>query len=220
MPYVPTNDRPKLNILVEKLAASLALRITTNSSVVKEYRRAYRFILWGIRSNFNPIYKILVAIFNSLNPDAIALGKGIFNIAIKYNYELAYLGELNYAITCLLQEVPIAMVTLTEWKEELRYWLYACSVESLVKQSDGWFMPVGTAGVFADIHAEYKVRVNEAYEHIQIKKSGDCYYGPYYSRVMDVVDKTGKLIGTIKVNMTRSDNTLGLDVLPLKIVAE
>jgi hypothetical protein len=88
-------------------------------------------------------------------------------------------------------------------RDETRYWLQA-----------------GLFGVLLDVALEYKVRVNEAYEHEQIKKSGDCYDTPYYSKVMEVVSVDGTLIGTIKVNMKRSDDTLNLDVLPSKIVAK
>ena len=74
--------------------------------------------------------------------------------------------------------------------------------------------------MFEDIKDEYKVRVNEAYEHAQIKKSGDCYDAPYYSRVMDILTRDGELIGTIKVNMPRSEETLNIDVLPSRLIAE
>lgn len=192
-----TNDRATIDEQVVLLAKEMAEKVTTNYSV---------------RS-------ILDSTFISVVREN-ALGKAIRQVAEKYNYEGAYLGELNYAITRLIQEFPKAVVKTGKWKEELRYWLYAIITESLIKMAQCIGLPIGVSGVFEDIKDEYKVRVNEAYEHVQIKKSGDCYDAPYYSRVMDVVDKTGKLIGTVKVNMVRSDETLNLDILPTKLVAE
>jgi hypothetical protein len=166
-------------------------------------------------------YSVLPILLNEF--DAVVqgneLGIAIKGVAVKYGYEGAYLGELNYAMTRLIQEFPMAVVKLGKWKEELRYWLYAVITEALIKQAQKDYLAPGESGVFEDIKDEYKVRVNEAYEHEQIKKSGDCYNAPYYSKVIDVVTKEGKLVGTVKVNMKRSDDTVNLDVLNVKLVA-
>jgi hypothetical protein len=134
---------------------------------------------------------------------AQATAKGIAEVAAKYKYKGAHAGELNYTLTRILNHLPRELMKTGEMKSELRYYFNAIIY-----------------GVLLDVALEHKTRVNKAYEIAQIKKSGDCYDGPYYNRVMDVMTKDGKTIGSIMVNMARSDETLNIDVLPNKLVAE
>jgi len=106
-----------------------------------------------------------------LDPLAKQLAKGIAEVAKKYNYKGAFLGEMNYAITRLIQHLPRALVGTGEAASELRYWMQA-----------------GMYGVLLDVILEHKVRVNQAYEVAQIIKSGDCYDAPYYSKPVKVLD--------------------------------
>jgi hypothetical protein len=131
-----------------------------------------------------------------LDPLAKQLADGIAEVAKKYQYDGAFLGELNFALTRLIQHLPRSLMATGQSKDETRYWIQA-----------------GLLGVLFDVALEYKVRVNQAYEIEQIKKSGDCYDTPYYSRAVEVVDQNGAHVGEIYVNMRRSDATLGEDVL-------
>ena len=131
-----------------------------------------------------------------LDPLVKQLADKIAEVAQKYHYDGAFLGELNYALTRLIQHLPRALIATGQSKDETRYWLQA-----------------GLFGVLLDVALEYKVRVNQAYEIAQIQKSGDCYDTPYYSKAVEVVDENGKTVGHIYVNMKRSDGTLSEDVL-------
>ena len=182
MPYVPSkktkghvekygeDDRAVLDPFITKLAIALSVEIDTNYSTKNSYVSAFKNVLEGCR--VHP---------NDLKDNAIELGNTIKKVSDKYGYEGAYLGELNYSITRLIQEVPQQMVKLGKWKEELRYWLYAVTVDSLIAMANRTDLAIGEAGVFEDIKDEYKRRVNPAYEAVQIVKSGDCYNTPYHT---------------------------------------
>lgn len=138
---------------------------------------------------------------NILDPLAKNLADGIAEVAAGYKYDGAFLGELNFALTRLIQHLPRSLQEKQGFKDETRYWLQA-----------------GIFGVLTDVMLEYKMRVNQGYEIAQIVKSGDCYDTPYYSRAVEVIDEEGKHIGHVYVNMKRSEETLKCDVLPQQLV--
>lgn len=140
---------------------------------------------------------------NILDPLTKQLADGIAQVAATYKYDGAFLGELNYSLTRLIQHLPRSLQEFQGFKDEIRYWMYA-----------------GIVGVLVDVKDEYKRRVNPAYEAAQIEKSGDCYDTPYYTRLVDVVDQQGIKIGTMEVQLKRSPETLNIDKLPLKIVLQ
>lgn len=149
------------------------------------------------------------------------MGEKIREVGAGYDYEGAYLGELNYAITRFIQRVPQIKVKKGEWKQELRYWLYAATIEALTdtanRMSD---KNTGISGVFIDIKDEYKRRVNTAYEAEQIIKSGDAYDAPYYTKLIEVADENGKIVGHMEVMLKRNDETLRKDSLNAQIVVK
>jgi len=140
---------------------------------------------------------------NILDPLAQQLADGIAKVASGYKYDGAFLGELNYALTRLIQHLPRSLQQHQGFKDEIRYWMYA-----------------GIVGVLVDVKDEYKRRVNVGYEAAQIEKSGDCYDTPYYTRLVDVVDPAGTKIGTMEVQLKRTQETLNIDKLPLKLVLQ
>lgn len=224
MPYVPSEktnppaeDRNVLDSAVEALAKDLVERTENNLSLIKEYRSSF----WRIAEALSICVK-----GSALNPKtsgdpAVRLALRIRQVGEKYEYEGAYLGELNYAITRTIQRVPQLKVECGEWEEELRYWLYAATVESLICASyDTREMGLGISGVFEDIKDEYKRRVNTAYEAIQILKSGDCYDTPYYTRLIEVIDGDRNHVGYQEVMLKRSEQTLGKDVLDYRIMVK
>ncbi len=221
MPYVPSKktdgestDREILDQAIESLAGELALRIANNLSLIAEYKCAFNEVATELR-------QLLLGEQRSCykHPEA-PLAYAIFQVGAKYNYEGAYLGELNYAITRLIQRVPQLKVQNGTWQQEFRYWLYAATVEALVWAShETRDLGIGVSGVFEDIKDEYKRRVNAAYEAEQILKSGDCYDTSYYSRLVEVIDDAGILIGHQEIMLKRSDATLRQDVLTVQIVA-
>lgn len=219
MPYVPSKktdgkstDREVLDAAVENLAKATAPKIANNLSLIEAYKSAFVKIAQGLQS---------LARGTDLPSDSTeaAMARAIYDVGAKYGYEGAYLGELNYAMTRFIQRVPQMKVESKEWKEELRYWLYAATVEALVAAAaETLKLGTGVSGVFHDIKDEYKRRVNPAYEAAQIVKSGDCYDTPYYNRLVEIVDESGAHIGHILVDMKRSEETLHKDILDARIV--
>jgi hypothetical protein len=218
MPYVPSKktdgkstDREVLDKAVEALANQVAEKITNNLSLIRIYKQTF--------------YKTALSLTELLRGDVVdgtlesTLAQAIYEVGEKYGYEGAALGELNYSFTRFIQRVPQIMVEKGKWKEELRYWLYAATVEALTYAADKtkcW--SIGISGVFEDIKDEYKWRVNRSYEAAQIIKSGDCYDAPYYGRLAEVVDEDGNNIGHMEVWLKRSEKTLHQDVLDGQIV--
>jgi hypothetical protein len=168
MPYVAPKDRKELDPYIQRLANSLVPFITGNNELGNVYVRTFKEVIRGAHGEGSGL--------------ACELGRGIASVAQGYGYESAYLGELNYCMTRLIQLVPCAMVEKGVWKETLRYWLYAITVGALIKMVTDEGLNLGEQGVFEDIKDEYKRRVNPAYEAVQIVKSGDCYeLAPYHT---------------------------------------
>ena len=209
MPYVPSKktdggstDREVLDAAVERLANDAVLKISNNLSLVAVYKHVFIRVAQSLHS---------ITRGTSVNPSAEAdFAKAIHDVGAKYGYEGAYLGEFNYAFTRFIQRVPQLKVQNGAWAQELRYWLYAATVEALAYASyETRGLGIGVSGVFEDIKDEYKRRVNTAYEAEQILKSGDCYDTPYYTRLVEVVDETGALVGHQEIMLKRSDTSSG-----------
>ncbi len=133
---------------------------------------------------------------NLLNPGIENLSNRIALASKRHGYDGAFAGELNYALTRLLQEIPRSLIKEGIITEELRYWIQPLMY-----------------GVLLDVALEHKRRVNVAYEAAQIVKSGDCYDTPYYTRLVEAVDPFGKHIGYQEVMLKRSEETLNEDVI-------
>jgi hypothetical protein len=218
MPYVPSKktdgksaDREILDAVVERLAGDAATRISNNLSLVAVYKSVFIEVAKSLHSLTR-----WAVIGESIEAE---LAQAIYDVGAKYGYEGAYLGELNYACTRFIQRVPQLKVQGGVWAQELRYWLYAATVEALTyasyKTRD---FGIGVSGVFEDIKDEYKRRVNTAYEAEQILKSGDCYDTPYYTRLVEVVDENGTLVGHQEIMLKRNDATLHKDLLDFQVV--
>lgn len=218
MPYVPSKktdgkstDREILDAAVENLSNEVVVRISNNLSLVSVYK-----------SVFIEVVKSLHALIRGVDADKhieTELARAVYDVGAKYGYEGAYLGELNYSITRFIQRVPQLKVQNGAWAQELRYWLYAATVESLTYASyETRDLGIGVSGVFEDIKDEYKRRVNTAYEAEQILKSGDCYDTPYYTRLVEVVDEAGMLVGHQEIMLKRNDATLDQDILNFRVV--
>jgi hypothetical protein len=131
-----------------------------------------------------------------LDPLTKQLADGIAQVSKKYGYDGAFLGELNYSLTRLLQHLPRSLCASGQLKTEIKYWLQA-----------------GLFGVLLDVMLEYKVRVNQSYEIKQILKSGDCYDTPFYSKPVAVKNNKGDTIGYVYINMEKSNDTFCKDIL-------
>lgn len=225
MPYIPSRktngkstDREVLDAAVNVLAEELASKVTNNLHLIKVYESIFYNISWALQRLFIGKQDMASGTTRFITCcNVVALH--IYEIGKRYDYEGAFLGELNYAVTRLIQRVPQIMVEKGVWKDELRYWLYAATVEALTytayRAGDSG---MGISGVFEDIKDEYKRRVNVSYEAWQILKSGDCYDTPYYTRLVKVVDEDGNLIGYQEVMLKRSEATLRQDVLEGQLV--
>ena len=208
MPYVPsekTDGKAQDRILIDKavrnLAEEVATKITDNVSVVRLYVDAFQSV--GNRLlDLTTDAEVGPAVSKAEELADVIFGEPV---AGKYNYQGAFLGELNYSQTMFIQLVPDIMVEREIWKSALRYWLYAETVEALILASK-YFLektPVGIAGVFEDIKDEYKRRVNVSYEAAQIIKSGDCYIAPYQTVLTEVVNEEGEVLGHQEIMVTR-----------------
>lgn len=218
MPYVPSKktdnrskDREILDAAVESLAWQAADEITNNLSLIAVYRNIF------FRVADELAYLLKGGEVSQDHPSWLA--EAILETGKGHEYEGAYLGEFNYAITRLIQRVPQIKVENKEWKQEFRYWLYAATIEALIRASTyAQSLSIGISGVFEDIKDEYKRRVNTAYEAEQIIKSGDCYDTPYYTRLIGIEDEAGNLIGYQEIMLKRSPETLGRDILNGRII--
>lgn len=199
MPYVPKDDRPILDKSVVDLAEDLSSKLEDELNGDSELSQCYKTafieiacVLDGLEKEHDSTY--------AKNEKAKNLACEIFNVAAKYKYRGAWLGELNYSLTRLIQTVPEKMVEKKVWGEALRYWIYAQTVGALERAAlhidrefdDNWITD-GLVGVLVDVKDEYKRRVNTAYEAVQIRKSGDCYEKtPYSTELVDVELKDAK----------------------------
>lgn len=216
MPYVPSNktglhtgdDRALLDVKIEALSLALASRIKTNLTLIEVYTEAFSKVSHyidslrnrnGVQENQTPEFELAVT---------------IVSLETTHGYEGAFLGELNYSVTRVIQRVPQIMVERKVWASEIRYWLYAATVEALIRVSFVTLnLEAGIGGVFEDIKDEYKRRVNTSYEAEQIVKSGDCYDTPFYTRLVEVRDGSDRLVGYQEVMVKRSESTLKTDVI-------
>jgi len=219
MPYVPSKktdgestDREVLDKAVEILAKEAAGRINDNLSLIEVYKSIFLDVAHSLADHLSGYKEIKE---NSESNLALA----IYEVGAKYGYQGAYLGEFNYSFTRFIQRVPQMKVKNGEWTQELRYWLYAATIEALTyAANETRGLGIGVSGVFEDIKDEYKRRVNTAYEAEQILKSGDCYDTPYYTRLVEVVDENGTHVGHQEIMLKREDTTLNKDILEGKIV--
>lgn len=231
MPYVPSEktdgksqDRNIIDAALEPLVHRVAGEITSNLSLINAYRRVFLAVARDLR--FLLMYD--QGVYDWSKPQdgsEFELAKAVYETGKKYDYEGAYLGEFNYAITRFIQRVPQIMVETKKWKDEFRYWLYAATVSALryaeAHTEDlniGSDLYIGLDGVFKDVIGEIKRRVNTAYEAAQIIKSGDCYDTPYYTRLVEVVDENGKIVGHQEIMLKRDESTLHKDVLDYELV--
>jgi hypothetical protein len=152
MPYIPPQNRPAIDQCAEALAGRIANRLekeTITAAVSEIYRES-----------FMKIARAIVALETGkaqTRPadEEQALAASVVTAAKAYNQPGGFLGELNYALTRLIQLVPFVMYKRGAWKEALRYWLYAETVGALVRTSyeihatmgDDW-RANGIAGVF------------------------------------------------------------------------
>jgi len=131
-----------------------------------------------------------------LNPAIEDMSKSIASVCTRHGYEGAFAGELNYVISRLLQKIPRDLVSHNQVSEEMRYWIQPLMY-----------------GVLLDVILEHKRRANVSYEAHQIVKSGDCFDTPYYTKLLEIVDKDGNHVGYQEVSVKRSGDTIDKDVI-------
>ncbi len=188
MPYIPHDNRPDIDEKVKALANEIADALIAENATAEistHYRKAFMEVADTIAAMDGG---------DTSEPTnaAQALARVILDKALGYDQIGAWTGELNYAVTMLIQVTPWVMVQRGAWQETLRYWLYAQTVGALTrtaydlhaKTADN-YIGNGLTAVFEDVKDEYKRRVNTAYEAAQIRKSGDCYgYVPFRTQLM------------------------------------
>lgn len=218
-------DRKLINEEVIKLSKYIATRIDENNDIIKVYLHSFSVIGSIIeeildrlkREDFESILNNLEKIYISAL-EYIPIIQTIMVVSYAYGYQGAFLGELNYAITRLIQEVPKRLVEQGKQKSELKYLIYVLTISALIRARDLFFdFENGIDGVFEDVKDEYKRRVNTSYEAAQIVKSGDCYDTPYYTKLIKLVDQSGKHLGYQEI-MIKRENDNGEDIFKELIV--
>jgi len=223
MPYIPSKktgspDRAMIDEAVEKLAESAARNITRNMMVIPLYTRVFEDIAHSIKFFLDTRVRVGLSTLQIKTPTAL-VAVAICEASEWYDYEGAFLGELNYAITRFIQRVPQIKVELGDWDEEFRYWYYARTIEALRAGSlNAMHMKNGISGVYEDVKDEYKRRVNVAYEAEQIIKNGDCYDTPYYTKLVEVIGHQGEHVGYQEVMLKRSEETMSEDILGMHFI--
>ncbi len=209
MPYIPPQNRPPIDQAVDRLAARIAGQVSRSAETVEvssRYRKSMLAIAHALRA-----LQQGKAVGSS---DEEFVASAVFEASKGYNQTGGWLGELNYAVTILIQAVPFKLYTAGTWEESLRYWLYAETVGALTRTAydihnafDDDFVGNGLAGVFEDIKDEYKRRVNTAYEAAQIRKSGDCYdRSPYRTQLVET--EVAGVKGYCEVQLPRQEPSL------------
>lgn len=190
MPYIPPANRPAIDDKVQDLAGEIATRMVQERQTA-ELSVHYRRVFLEIAAFIESLERKSAAAPAS---KAQRLAATIVEVAAGYGILGGWTGELNYAITMLIQRVPHEMHRRNAWDEPLRYWIYAETVGALTRtaydlhaRTSDDYIGNGLTGVFEDIKDEYKRRVNSAYEAAQILKSGDCYdYVPFRTHLVSV----------------------------------
>lgn len=185
MPYVKHSHREKLDPFIEKAANEIA----ESSTLLKQPQQIGQTYYLKFLELVRALHILAVAkdatTTASHNSPTHQLAKAIFEAGKEDGGFWA--GDLNYAITRIIQLVPRKLVQKGKWEKEFRYWTYAVTAgalertalavnESFSKNSteDDWINTV-LVGVFLDIKDEYKRRVNVPYEIEQTALNGDCY---------------------------------------------
>lgn len=197
MPYIPSEQRPPIDQAVEKLADIIVARKPSNFGLLKLYNQCFEIISRRLhnsianRTNF----------FSSSDPLVIACSNLEASIRGIPTFEGEFLGRLNYAITRLIQRVPQLMLSSGQWEQEIRYWVYAITVQALIGTAAQCAMsPGGIGAVFEDVKDEYKWRFNRGYEQFQLLLNGDCYNTPFKSKMIKVIDDSGCVVGFTEVH--------------------
>ncbi len=190
MPYISAANRPAIDEKVAALAdeiASVTIAKQHTAEISTHYRRAFVEIAdFLAASECGKAGKPVSA--------AQELAATIIELARRGGAKGGWAGELNYAITRLIQRVPHTLQLRKAWDDPLRYWIYAQTVGALTRTAYDLHSRMADdytgnalAGVFEDVKDEYKRRVNTAYEAAQILKSGDCYeYSPFQTQLVAV----------------------------------
>jgi hypothetical protein len=188
MPYISAANRPAIDEKVAPLADEIATAMIHEQHTA-EISTYYRRVFLEIADFISAAEKA-----TAVEPASKAqqLAATILETARPSGVKAGWTGELNYAITRLIQRVPYEMRLRKAWDESLRYWIYAETVGALTRtaydmhvRTGDDYVGNGLTGVFEDIKDEYKRRVNTAYEAAQILKSGDCYeLAPFRTRLV------------------------------------
>jgi hypothetical protein len=121
MPYIPPANRPAIDEKVKALADEIAvvmIRERQTAEISMHYRHAFLEIAHFIATLEQKAQ-------TAPNSNAQRLAATIVEVARSYGIKGGWTGELNYAITMLIQLVPYEMCCRKAWDEALRYWIYA-----------------------------------------------------------------------------------------------
>lgn len=201
-------DRLELDKAVDLLADKIVSQVT--SSVAKsDLSEAYIKNIVKVCKAIQDIEIYKMDNYQMEDP-ANKLGKEILNEGKKYDYKEAWLGELNYSITRLVQVVPKKMVESGHWQNEFRYWIAALTMGSLEQAKlevakitspdrHKWIVD-GFVGTMACVSSEYYRRAVAPYESVQIVKNGDAFTTPHRSDPIEHINARDNSSGFIEMH--------------------
>ncbi|MGD2175323.1 MAG: hypothetical protein PVJ27_07965 [Candidatus Brocadiaceae bacterium] len=209
MPYIPPENRPAIDAVVDALADQIADKLEASGGTA-EVSELYREAFLEMADFVTALERSGPEAPEATTP-AQRVAEQVVAMAERYNQKGGWLGELNYAVTTLIQAVPFTLYSRGAWPEVLRYWLHAETVGALTRTAydlhqrtgNDWIAN-GLAGVFEDVKDELKRRVNTAYEAAQIRKSGDCYDRmPFRTQLVPM--QAGGVEGFIEIMLPRRE---------------
>ncbi len=198
MPYIKQEERERLDPSIERLSSTIASKITKSTSEPLELGQIYSSTFLEISKALHDLVlnktqlDSAVAATTTASPSppssfdspVLELASSIFESTRIRESRTSWAGNLNYALTRIIQIVPRKLVAENKLETEFRYWLYAVTAGSLARtaflvETDPSFddepVRIAIAGVLIDVKDEYKRRVNSPYEDQQILANGDCY---------------------------------------------
>jgi hypothetical protein len=186
MPYVKHSHRQKLDPFVEKTSDEI-VESSASLKYPQEIGQVYYLKFLDLVRALHSLVLKKEDKYGSSHKNSIHhLAEAIFEAGKEDGGFWA--GDLNYAITRMIQLVPRKLVHKGKWEKEFRYWTYAVTAGALERtalsvngmlfsenSAEGDWIITVLIGVFLDIKDEYKRRVNVPYEIEQTTSNGDCY---------------------------------------------
>src|ERR1022692_3312233 len=114
MPYIAAEDRPHLDRIVDSLADELASKLSEKMNGDTEVSSCYKEAFLAVAEKLRGLQG---GERQPAQSKAEELAFEIFAGAEKHGYRGAWVGGFDYALTRLIQRVPVEMVEREAWNE-------------------------------------------------------------------------------------------------------